>query len=173
MDDKNASNQSDSSECCFSYKFRSFKQCYPSSDTSYDFEQPSKEYNNPHIRQNYTVTCRLFSVRTESMCLQIPQLFMCFKYLLTMGEIANRSFENVVKFILVYTLEQRKQIKTACVNIGRKSKSEIDAATRRTRTFYLLVCCEKYKVKVKQYYNNLGCCLVRSLKLVSRKKKTV
>jgi len=49
----------------------------------------------------------LFSVRTESMYLQIPQIFMRFQYLLTVGEIANRSFENVAKFILVYTSEQR------------------------------------------------------------------
>jgi len=34
MDDKNESVQSDGNGCCFSYKFRSFKQCFPSSDTN-------------------------------------------------------------------------------------------------------------------------------------------
>ena len=43
----------------------------------------------------------LLSVHTQSICLQIPQIFMRFHYLLTMGEIANRSFGNVAKFILV------------------------------------------------------------------------
>lgn len=50
MDDKNASIQSDGSGCCFSCKFRCFKQRYSSSDTSYVIEQPSEQYNNPRIR---------------------------------------------------------------------------------------------------------------------------